>query len=55
MNNTFFAAILFSLMTCFLGVANATTTPRTSFDFNYEIGGDEATVPVQVFDDGERT
>jgi len=55
MNNTFFAAILFSLMTCFLGVANATTTPPTSFDFNYEIGGDEATVPVQVFDDGERT
>jgi len=26
-----------------------------SFDFGYEIGGDQATAPLQVFDDGERT
>jgi outer membrane protein OmpA-like peptidoglycan-associated protein len=55
----FFSIAALVIATTFIGFAlantTATPTPKTSFDFNYEIGGDEGTVPVQVFDDGERT
>lgn len=35
--------------------AAASSSVNQSFDFGYEVGGDSATIPLQVFDDGKRT
>ena len=35
--------------------ATASSSVNQSFDFGYEVGGDSATIPLQVFDDGKRT